>query len=254
MSTLIHKIYAFIILLIAAVIGYVSFIAFLFFLYAGSLGWIRLNLSESGSLMINGVLCLAFFLQHSGMIRRSFRRSLSSVIQSHYQGATYTVASGVILLVFVTFWQGSDAILFEAHGPFRGILRVIFFLSILGMCWGLWALRSIDMFGLDPILRHIRATPIPESLFKIRGPYRWVRHPLYLFMIVLFWSCPVLTTDRLLFNILWTIWVVVATVLEERDLTDVFGDAYRDYQAKVPMLLPRGFRPAYPFNKSGNAA
>jgi protein-S-isoprenylcysteine O-methyltransferase Ste14 len=64
-------------------------------------------------------------------------------------------------------------------------------------------------------------------------------------MLVLFWSCPELTTDRLLFNIVWTIWVVGATVLEERDLTEDFGDAYRDYQAKVPMLLPRKIRPSY---------
>ena len=254
MLTTIHKLFAFIILLIAGAIGYISFISFLFFLYAGSLDWIRLNLSEYGNLMLNGALCLAFFLQHSGMIRRSFRKSLSSFIPSHYQGATYTLASGAILLVFVTFWQGSDTILLEAEGPFRGILRVLFFLSILGMFWGMWALRSIDMFGLDPILKHIRATPIQESPFTIRGPYRWVRHPLYLFMIVLFWSCPILTTDRLFFNILWTIWVVVATVLEERDLTNDFGDAYRDYQAKVPMLLPRGFRPSYPTSQSDNAA
>lgn len=188
------------------------------------------------------------------MIRRSFRRSLSGFIPSYYQGATYTVASGVVILLLIVFWQRSDTILFEADGLFRSILRVVFFLSILGIFWGLWALRSIDMFGLNPILKHIRGMSIPDSPFRIRGPYRWVRHPLYLFMIVLFWSCPVLTTDRLLFNILWTIWVVVETVLEEKDLTDDFEDAYRDYQAKVPMLLPRGIRPAYPFDKSGNDA
>jgi len=243
---LIHKIFALLILIVASVIGYVSYISFLFFLYAGPLDWIRLNLSELGNIMLNGVLCVAFFLQHSGMIRRSFRKSLSRFIPSHYQGATYTLASGVVLLIFVTFWQNSDTILLEADGPFRYILRILFFLSILGMFWGLYALRAIDMFGLDPIFKHIRATPIQESPFTVRGPYRWVRHPLYLFMIVLFWSCPLLTTDRLLFNILWTIWVVGATVLEERDLTDDFGDAYRDYQAKVPMLLPRGLRPSYP--------
>ncbi len=254
MFTLFHKLFAYIILLIAAVIGYVSFILFLFFLYVGSLDWIRLNLSESGSLMLNALLCLAFFLQHSYMIRRSFQRSISSFIPPHYQGATYTVASGVVLLLFITFWQGSDTILLEAEGLLLGILRILFFLSILGICWGMWALRSIDMFGLVPILKHVRSKPISTSPFIIRGPYRWVRHPLYLFMIVLFWSYPILTTDRLLFNVLWTIWVVVATVLEERDLADDFGDAYRDYQTKVPMLLPRGFRPAYPERKTGNIA
>ena len=71
-------------------------------------------------------------------------------------------------------------------------------------------------------------------------------------MIVLFWSCPSLTADRLLFNILWTIWVVIGTILEERDLVDDFGDAYRDYQATVPMLVPHGILPAYPSGNTDN--
>jgi protein-S-isoprenylcysteine O-methyltransferase Ste14 len=44
--------------------------------------------------------------------------------------------------------------------------------------------------------------------------------------------------DRLLFNILWSAWIYIGTVLEERDLVEQFGDAYREYQKKVSMLFP----------------
>lgn len=245
MSRCIHKFLAFVILIAAGIVGCVSNIIFMLFLYAGALDWIKLDLGGSGKLVLNGALSLSFFLQHSGMIRRSFRKKLSNFIPAHYQGAIYTLASGIVLFAFVVFWQNSGTIFLAAVGPFRVFLRVLFFLSIFGMFWGIWALRSVDMFGLDPVLKHLRAAPIQETPFTIRGPYRWVRHPLYLFMLVLFWSCPDLTTDRLLFNMMWTLWVVGATILEERDLEDDFGDAYRDYQAKVPMLLPRRLRPSY---------
>jgi protein-S-isoprenylcysteine O-methyltransferase Ste14 len=241
-----QKIIALSILVVAGVIGFVSYLSFMFFLYNGSFDWIKLNLGESETLMLNGGLCLVFFLQHSGMIRRSFRKSLSSFIPTCYQGAIYTLSSGITLLLFIAFWQSSGTILLAANGLLQYILRLLFFLAILGMLWGLYALSAIDIFGLNPILKHIAAMPIQEGSFTVRGPYRWVRHPLYLFMIVLFWCYPILTTDRLLFNILWTTWVVVGTVLEERDLLSDFGDAYRDYQAKVPMLFPKGFRPFYP--------
>ena len=178
---------------------------------------------------------------------------MSNFAPAQYQGALYTLASGACLLVTVAFWQGSDIILFEADGLIRGVLRGFFVLSILGMVWGLLALRSVDMFGLSPILKRSNAKPSHVNQLTIRGPYRWVRHPLYLFMIILFWSAPVLTMDRLLFNALWTIWVVSATVLEERDLVADFGAAYRDYQLTVPMLVPKGFRPAYISEKPGNA-
>jgi len=80
--------------------------------------------------------------------------------------------------------------------------------------------------------------------FTVRGPYRWVRHPLYLFTLMMIWSYPGLTADRLLFNILWSGWVIIGSVLEERDLAAEFGQPYRDYQRTVPMLVPYRLRPA----------
>ena len=66
----------------------------------------------------------------------------------------------------------------------------------------------------------------------------WVRHPFYACILVFLWSCPDLTADRLVFNVLWTAWIVVGTLLEERDLLAEFGDAYAAYRRQVPMLVP----------------
>ena len=222
MSIIAHKSLALTLLLFAAITGAVSLIAFFHFLYFGSLGWVILSMNEAERLVFNTLLSFTFFLQHSGMIRRPFRQRLESFIPPHYQGATYTVASGLILLAVVAFWQGSDVILIEVDGSLAYVMRVLYFLSILGIVWGLWALHSFDMFGLDPIRKKLQAKPSSSMPFTIRGPYRWVRHPLYLFMIVLIWSYPILTTDRLLFNVIWTIWIVVGTVLEERILVTDF--------------------------------
>ena len=72
----------------------------------------------------------------------------------------------------------------------------------------------------------------------VRGAYRWVRHPLYTSALLLIWSQPDLTYDRILFNVTWTLWMIVGTVLEERDLLANFGDAYAAYKRNVPMLIP----------------
>lgn len=52
------------------------------------------------------------------------------------------------------------------------------------------------------------------------------------------WSYPDLTLDRLLLNVSFTVWVIAATRLEERKLVATFGEEYRNYQRKVPMLIP----------------
>ena len=105
------------------------------------------------------------------------------------------------------------------------------------------ALGSLDPFGLKSIRHQLDNTEPSPVRFTVRGPYRWVRHPLYSFYLLMIWSYPDLTADRLVFNVLFTGWMVVGTFLEERDLVTTFGDDYREYRKKVPMLLPHRLRP-----------
>jgi protein-S-isoprenylcysteine O-methyltransferase Ste14 len=117
-------------------------------------------------------------------------------------------------------------------------MRMVFVLAIGGLLWGALALGAFDTLGLTPIRNRFEKQERRSSDLSIRGPYKWVRHPLYLFVILMIWAYPQLTIDRLLFNVLWTAWIVVGTWLEERDLVAEFGDQYREYQQRVPMLIP----------------
>jgi len=240
-----QKTVTFLVLSLAAIIGIGSLAAFAVFLYSGPFNWVRLDLTEIQGMILNTLLSLLFFLQHSGMVRRGFRRHLEYFVPKHYLGAAYTIMSGLVLIVFLVLWQGSDIILFEAQGLTEIIMRGFFMLAALGTLWGALALRSADLLGFDAVIRHNKAESPAEKQFTVKGPYRWVRHPLYFLTLVFFWSYPVITSDRLLFNIIWTAWVVAGARLEERELVEDFGDDYRDYQSKVPMLLPRSIRPAY---------
>jgi protein-S-isoprenylcysteine O-methyltransferase Ste14 len=203
-----------------------------------SLTFIRLNFSEAGVLFWDAVLSFAFFLQHSGMVRRPFRARLATVIAPRYQGAVYAIASGIVLTLVVVLWQRSQTHLLVLHGSLLWIARACSFLAVMIFAWSARALRSFDPLGLGPIRAHLGGRPERPSSFVVRGPYRWVRHPLYSCVIVLIWSNPAPTADRLLFNVLWTAWIWVGAVLEETDLVIDLGDSYRDYRRKVPMLIP----------------
>jgi protein-S-isoprenylcysteine O-methyltransferase Ste14 len=228
---------------LAGVLGGSSLLLFTLFLLLNSLHLVKLNLNESTILWLNGGLCLLFFTQHSGMIRKAFRRLLARIISPDYHGAVFSVASGLVLLVLVILWQESSRILLDFQGALRWFMRAIFFLGIAGTIWGMKALGSFDTFGLAPILAHIHGQRQEPITFTVRGPYRWVRHPLYLFMLLLIWSYPDLTVDRLLFNLLFTAWIIAGAILEERDLVNDFGQVYSDYQRHVPMLIPYRIRP-----------
>ena len=222
-------------MILAAVLGTGSIILFA---ADGKLMTVRMQWPESTALLWDAALSLAFFLQHSGMVRSQFRTRLAGVLPDRYQGAFYSIASGIVLALVALFWQRTETHLLILGGAALWIARICAGFALAVLVWGAFALRSFDLLGLGPIRSHIRGTPSPSTPFVIRGPYRWVRHPLYSSVLVLLWASPDLTADRLLLNMLWTGWIIAGTLLEERDLAARFGEVYREYQRKVPMLIP----------------
>ncbi len=199
---------------------------------------VRLGLSDAGTLLWDGTLSAAFFLQHSVMIRTPVQERLRRVVPERYVGAIFSIASGVVLALVLLLWQRSPTVVLAVEGPLRWALHAAAALAAAGLVWGVLSLRGFDPFALGPIRLHLRGRAPRAQRFAVRGAYRWVRHPLYATILVLFWTHPVVTVDRLLFDVLRTAWIVVGTVLEERDLVAEFGERYLSYRRKVPMLIP----------------
>ena len=232
---------AYVMMCLAVLIGWGSLLFFGAFLVVGPIPTIRFDISERQALLWDGLLSVLFFIQHSVMIRKSFRAWLAPVVSSHYQPAIYAIASGIALTAAVLLWQPSRTVLHQAEGPLRWLARTFSVLAVVGFAWGVLALGNFDAFGIGPIRAHLRNRRPRAPAVIIRGPYLRVRHPLYFFMLVLIWSFPDVRLDRLLFNVLWTLWIVLGTYLEEKDLVAEFGERYREYQKTVPMLFPWRF-------------
>jgi protein-S-isoprenylcysteine O-methyltransferase Ste14 len=64
-----------------------------------------------------------------------------------------------------------------------------------------------------------------------------VRHPWYTAVVLLLWAHD-LDAAALVANGVLTVYIIVGTLIEERKLVHEFGDAYRDYQARVSMFVP----------------
>jgi len=222
----------------ARLAGSASLLLFGLFLLFGAWSVIELHLSRANALLWNAALSFLFFIQHSGMVRRGLSTRLSAIVPGHYHRTLYTIVSGAVLTGVVVFWQPSPARLLELHGVLRWVARCIFLLGLAGFAWGTRSLPSFDAFGKSDIMTHRSGQEPAPQPFSITGPYRWIRHPLYFFSLLLIWSSPDVTADRLLFNVLWSTWICVGAFLEERDLAAAFGDRYRSYQHAVPMLIP----------------
>lgn len=223
---------------LAVVLGGGSILLLGIFLVLGSFQLLDLGLSIQVALAVDLVLCLAFFIQHSGMVRRSFQRRFDSIAPGYYRGAVYAIASGVILLVLLLFWQRTEPVVLSVQGPLRWCFHAALLASLAGFFWSSRSLGEFDALGIQPVLAQAKGTQAHAMPLTICGAYRWVRHPIYTASLLLIWSQPDLTYDRILFNVTWTGWIIIGSFLEERDLVTSFGSAYVEYQQKVPMLIP----------------
>ncbi len=224
-----------IVLALATVLGTGSIALFAI---SGMRHLLPLGFSDSTALLWDAALSLFFFLQHSGMVRRSFRAHLTRVLPDRYQVAFYAITSGIALTLVAILWQPTQRRLFVFTGPARWVITAAALSTLAIFVWTARTAESFDLLGLRPIRAHLKGRGARPSHFVARGPYSWVRHPLYSCVLVLLWCTPVLTADRLLLNVLWSAWVCLGAALEERDLIADFGDVYRDYRQRVPMLIP----------------
>ncbi len=117
-------------------------------------------------------------------------------------------------------------VLLTSVGQLAGILIII--VGILQTdLWHFIGLRQI----IDP-----KSSASTEMVTT--GLYRWVRHPLYMGGLLLIWLTPVMTVNLLTIFIQLTVYLIVGAKLEEQRLIQEFGEAYREYQQRVPRLLP----------------
>jgi len=85
---------------------------------------------------------------------------------------------------------------------------------------------------------NFQGKPYTHPPFMTRGLYNLVRHPIMLGFIIAFWATPAMSIGHLVFAIATTGYILIALQLEEKDLLDMLGEAYRGYRERVPMLIP----------------
>ncbi|MHB8585070.1 MAG: methyltransferase family protein [Thermoplasmatota archaeon] len=85
------------------------------------------------------------------------------------------------------------------------------------------------------------AGPRRTEPFLATGPYRFSRNPLYFGVVCLAFGSglAVASLPLLLWSFVLVLWFMLLIPYEERELADLFGEAYERYHRAVPMLFPR---------------
>jgi methanethiol S-methyltransferase len=193
----------------------------------------------SHALLIDAALLASFAVQHSGMARQGFKRAWTRFVPHLLERSTYVLLASLVLLTVVEFWQPLPGVIWTVNDPTAvKLLQALFWAGWLLLFTCTLLIDHFDLFGLKQAWTYLRNKPYEPPQFRTPGPYRLVRHPLYLGFLIAFWSAPRMTSGHLFFAVMCTAYILVAIQLEERDLIKFHGEAYRMYRKGVGMLMP----------------
>jgi methanethiol S-methyltransferase len=235
--------------LIFALYGVVCYVIFLgTFLYAiGFIGNLGTPTTLDGpatqplgtALAIDAGLLMLFAIQHSVMARQWFKERWTRVVPKPVERSTYVLFSSLALILLFSAWRPMGGAVWSVTDPAGQIvLRVLFAFGWLLVLVSTFLINHFDLFGLRQVWLNLIGRPYTSLSFKTPGPYRLVRHPLYVGWFFAFWMTPTMTLAHLVFAIATTSYILLAIRFEERDLVAFHGRAYEDYRRRVPMLVP----------------
>jgi len=196
-----------------------------------TLGW---------AMLINGLLIGLFVVQHSIMARPLFKQWWTQFIPKPAERSTFVIATNLAFVLLFWQWRAVDGVVWSVESPAgRAILYTVFAAGWLTVLWTTCLINHFDLFGLRQVWLHFRGKPYKPLEFVTPGPYRYVRHPMYVGMLAAFWATPTMMPAHLIFAVGLTVYIVLIGIpLEERNLAQFLGRAYADYRRRVPMLLP----------------
>lgn len=171
------------------------------------------------------VLFTVFALHHSVFARESVKSIVRLVLDDRWLRSVYVWIASLLLLSALELWTPIGGEIYRVRGVGSIALAG---LQIAGL--GL-IIRSVA--AIDPLeLAGIRVPQTPNPL-SVAGPYRLVRHPLYLGWILIVFGTAHMTGDRLAFATITAFYLLIAIPWEERSLLGAYGDEYSRYRQSV---------------------
>lgn len=210
---------------------------------------------ESSSYTLNAALIggsfVLFAIIHSLTAGHAFRDWLGDrlggrLVHGWYR-LSYNVFSAITILApagLVAFLP--DMVLYRVRMPWVVVLVLLQLAGAVGILIALLSTGVLEFAGVVQVARLLGNGPEDEQKSSPRlqtgGVYRVVRHPLYLFGMMVIWALPVMTYNLLVFNVSSTLYFAIGSWIEEKRLERQFGEDYRAYRRRVPWLIPAPWR------------
>ena len=237
-SKLLSSVYA----VVAYIVGIVSFLWLMVFLVnvhvpktidAGS------GAPLAGGYLSDVAMLAAYLAVHSIMARPWFKKWWTTIIPQPVERATYVLIAGATLILLMWAWQPLPEPVWRIEND---VLAAGIY-TLYGFGWLLMLLATFNIdhfsfFGLRQVWNAVLERSAKTAPFTARFLYGVVRHPISLGWLIVFWATPQMSAGHLLMAVCVSIYIAIATPIEEADLIAELGEDYANYRKRVRAILP----------------
>ena len=176
------------------------------------------------SLLEDAAIFSLFACHHSAFARGAVKAALAELVPERMLRSLYVWVASILLLAVPALWRPIGVTLYHAAPWPARFLTVVQLAGLWLIAWSVAAIDPLELAGIRPSR---------SEALQIAGPYRLVRHPLYLGWMLSLFGTPHMTGDRLAFAVISSTYLVIAIPWEERSLGLAFGEAYTRYTRLV---------------------
>lgn len=199
------------------------------------------------------IFLFAFFgYIHSLLASNKIKRLSASYIGNYI--AFYRLIYNIISILTVYFLfkilPRPHITIYDLKYPYDFIILIPQYLSLIGFIWSLRFINVKEFLGINQIERWFNdkynINELDENLtLRIRGVYRFMRHPIYFFSMMFLLFRPVMDLFYLTCLICIIIYFCIGSYYEEKRLVEKFGEDYIKYRKAVPRFFPLKFFKPY---------
>jgi len=190
---------------------------------------------------------IIFAVSHTALASHGAKALAVRLLGARVAEATYRLIYNALALVAVApalylAWTLPDVELYRFPAPLDSIALIVQGVAALGLAYSVYQMDWTFFVGLRQIIGPPANTTLDSTStaqLVTTGLHRFVRHPLYTTSLIILYLVSPMTLNRLALVVGIHVYFFVGSLFEERKLVREFGDAYRDYQRRVPRLLPR---------------
>lgn len=136
--------------------------------------------------------------------------------------------------------------IYKLPPPYDYLVLIPQLIALAGIIWCAKYICVREFLGLNQIDRYLRNEYSDNELdenytLRIEGPYKYSRHPIYFFSIIILMFRAEMDLFYLTMFISFTAYFYIGSYYEEKKMVRLFGDDYTNYQEKVPRIFPIKF-------------